>query len=98
MKKEPPESFKEKKDRNEDGTMIPTEAAVEDTEDAVGSEVTTTTEEVDINSRSEVDKSGKTALVTTTEAKGTLVVKLSNMKEVRLQSLEMIMILTTLSA
>jgi hypothetical protein len=96
VRKEPPDSFKEKKDRNEDGTMIPREAAVEDTEDAVASEVTTT--EVDINSHSEVVKSGKIALVTTTEAKGTLVVKHSNMKEVRLQSLEMIRTLTMLSA
>ena len=64
-----------------------------DIEDAVATEV-------DINSHSEVVKSGKTVLKTTTEAIGTMVVKLSNKKEVKralLQSLEMIRTLTALS-
>jgi hypothetical protein len=55
---------------------------------------------VDINSHSEVVKSGKTVLKTTTEAIGTMVLKHSNKKEVKralLQSLEMIRTLTALS-
>jgi hypothetical protein len=92
-RKEPLVSFREKKDRNADATIIPREAAVVDTEDAVATEV-------DINSHSEVVKSGKTVLKTTTEAIGTMVVKHSNKKEVKralLQSLEMIRTLTALS-
>jgi hypothetical protein len=91
VRKEPLASFREKKDRNADATITPREAAVEGTEDAVATEV-------DISSRSEVVKSGKTALATTTETTGTM--EHSNRKEAKrvlLQSLEMIRTLTALS-
>ena len=94
VRKEPLASFREKTDRNADATITPREVAVEGTEDAVATEV-------DINSHSEVVKSGKTVLATTTEAIGTMVVKQhNNKKEVKralLQSLEMIRTLTALS-
>jgi hypothetical protein len=91
VRKEPLASFREKKDRNADATITPREAAVEGTEDAAATEV-------DINSHSEVAKSGKTVLATTTGATGTM--EHSNRKEVKralLQSLEMIRTLTALS-
>lgn len=74
VRKEPLASFRGKKDRNADATITPREAAVEGTEDAVATEV-------DTSSHSEVVKSGKTALATTTEAISTMVV--SNRKEVK---------------
>lgn len=91
VRKEPLASFRGKIDRNADATITPREAAVGGTEDAVATEV-------DINSRSEVVKSGKTDLATTTEATGTM--EHSNRKEVKralLQSLEMIRTQTALS-
>ena len=72
MRKEPLDSFREKKDTNADATMILREAAEEDTEDAVATDM-------DINSHPEVVKSGKTVpvITTTAEAIGTMVVKRS---------------------